>query len=62
MSQTYIAILVMVGGALLPKLGLEIGNDDLTTAVSVIAVIIGAIWAMVRRYLMGGINAAGIRN
>ena len=61
MSQTYIAVIVMVLSQLMPKLGLEIGNDALTTSVSTLLLIGGAVWALVRRHQAGGIDALGVR-
>jgi hypothetical protein len=61
MSQTYIGVIVMLLSVFLPKLGLNIGSDELTTTVSVLATTVGALWAFWGRYRLGGINAAGLR-
>lgn len=61
MSQTYLAVLVMVLSNLLPKLGLSIGSADLTTTLSVLLTIGGALWALIRRYQVGGVTAFGSR-
>ncbi len=61
MSQTYIGILVMLASVFLPKLGVNIGGDQLTAAISVIATIVGGLWAFWGRYRLGGVNAAGLR-
>jgi hypothetical protein len=61
MSQTYIAVIVSVIGSVLPKLGVEIGSEALTTTLSVLVTIGGAIWAMVGRYRAGGITKLGFR-
>lgn len=62
MSQTVISLLIVILSTVLPKLGVTIGNDALTTTISTILVLGAAIWAWVRRYQAGGINAAGLRN
>lgn len=61
MSQTYIGIIVMLLSTLLPKLGIVIGSDQLTTAASVILTLIGGIWAFYGRYRLGGITPVGTR-
>lgn len=60
-SQTYLAVVISVLGAVLPKIGVTLGNDELTTFVSVIITIGGGIWALVRRYQGGGVNVLGLR-
>lgn len=62
MSQTYVGILVsLLGTFVIPRLGVDIGNDALTTTVSVLLTIGGALWALLRRYQAGGVNLAGLR-
>jgi hypothetical protein len=61
MSQTYIAVIVMVLGGVLPKIGVTLGNEELTTVVSSLALIGGAVWALIRRYRQGDVTLAGVR-
>ena len=61
MSQTYIGIIIMLLSVFLPKLGLDIGSADLTTTITVITTVIGALWAFWGRYRLGGVTAAGLR-
>lgn len=61
MSQTYISVVLMVLAQVLPHLGVNLGSDQLTTTVTTVVTIGAALWALVRRYQAGGINAAGIR-
>ncbi len=61
MSQTYLAVLVMVLAQILPKIGVNLGNDALTTTVSVLVTVGGALWALVRRYQAGGVTVFGSR-
>lgn len=60
-SQTYIAVIVMVLAQILPHLGVTIANDSLTTTISTIVTLAGAVWALVRRYKAGGVNVVGLR-
>lgn len=61
MSQTIIAVLVNLGAIILPKLGLEIGSESLTTTITTLVAIGSAIWIYVRRYQAGDIKASGVR-
>ncbi len=61
MSQTYIGIIVMVLSTLLPKLGLNLGSDELTTTATTLLTIAGALWAFWGRYRAGGITLFGMR-
>lgn len=51
----------MVLAQLLPHLGINLGSDELTTTVSTLLTLGGALWALVRRYRVGDINIAGVR-
>lgn len=61
MSQTYVGIIVMLLSTFLPKLGVTIDNDSLTTTISVLLTLAGALWAFWGRYRKGGITVAGMR-
>jgi hypothetical protein len=61
MSQTYLGIIVMLVSVFLPKVGLNIGNDELTATITTLATIAGGLWAFYGRYRLGGVNAAGLR-
>jgi predicted membrane channel-forming protein YqfA (hemolysin III family) len=61
MSQTYISIVVMVLASILPRIGISLGNEELTTFVSVVLTIGAGIWALIRRYQAGGIKVSGVR-
>ena len=60
-SQTYIGILVSLLGSLLPRIGVEIGSEDLTITVSVLVTIAGSIWAFWGRFRKGDISALGVK-
>jgi hypothetical protein len=61
MSTTYVSVIVMVLGAVLPRIGVTLGNEELTTFVSVLATVLGGLWIMYKRYRAGGITVAGVR-
>lgn len=60
-STTYASVVVMVLANVLPKLGITLGNDELTTTVQVLATIGGGLYLLVKRYQQGGISALGLR-
>lgn len=60
-SQTFLAVFVMVLSNVLPKLGVTVGDEALTTTVSVLLTVGAALWALVRRYQAGGVNMVGKR-
>lgn len=60
-STTYTAVLVMALAQVLPKLGISVGTDELTTTASVLATIGGGLWVLYQRYKAGGINILGLR-
>lgn len=61
MSQTYIAQIVIVLALILPKIGVNLGNDELTALAQGAVILGGIVWTLVRRYQVGDITAAGIR-
>ena len=60
-SQTYIAVAVTLFAPLLPKLGLNIGSEELTTTITTLVAFAGAVWALIRRYQAGGIISDTIK-
>lgn len=61
MSQTYLTTLVMILATVLPKLGIMVGSEELTTTIQTIVVIVGGLWVMWRRFQTGDINIFGQR-
>lgn len=61
MSQTYIAMFVLLAAQILPHLGVTIGSDQLTTTITTVASIAAGLWALVRRYQAGGVTLVGSR-
>jgi len=61
MSQTIVALATIIAAQLLPRIGVTLGNDEITTAVSVLVTVIAALYAWVRRYKQGDITLGGVR-
>lgn len=61
MSQTIISLLIVILADVLPKLGVTLGTNDLTTTVQTIVILGAAFWAYVRRYGVGDINLIGVK-
>lgn len=60
-SQTYIGIIVSVLASLLPKLGIEVGSEALTTTISTVLTLLGGLWALKARYSKGDVSLIGVR-
>ena len=54
-------VLVNLAAVVLPRLGLTIGNDALTTTITTLVAIGSAIWIYVRRVQVGDISKLGVR-
>lgn len=61
MSQIYISGLVNLLAALLPALGLNIGDEALTTTIQTLVLVGSALWILIRRLAMGDIGLSGVR-
>jgi hypothetical protein len=61
MSQIYVSAVVAILAQVLPHLGVTIGNEELTGFITTGVTIVAALWAMIRRYQMGGIGVFGGR-
>lgn len=61
MSQTMLAVFISLLAEALPRIGVNLGNDALTTTVQTLLVIGAAIWIWVRRVQTGDVNAFGKR-
>jgi len=60
-STTYIAVMVNILSAVLPKMGLTIGNDALTTTIQTIMALGTGIWILIQRYKKGDVTMSGVR-
>lgn len=61
MSTTILAVVINLLAVLLPKIGVEIGTEALTTTVATIVQVATGLWIWFRRYQAGGVTLAGIR-
>lgn len=61
MSQTYIGLVVSLLGTFLPKVGVVLPNEELTTTVSALVTVIGALWAFWGRWRKGDLTVVGTR-
>lgn len=62
MSQTIISTIIGLLAILLPKIGLEIGSDQLTTTITTIVAIVSFLWIWIRRVTQNNdVNAVGIK-
>lgn len=61
MSQTYIASIVSILAIFLPKFGIVVGSDELTSIIQAGVVLVSGIWIIVRRYQAGGVTPLGMR-
>jgi hypothetical protein len=61
MSTTYIATIVMVIVFIASKFNIAIGNEEATSWIEAIIVIIGAIKILIERFKKGGITPLGFK-
>jgi len=61
MSHTYISVLVIFLVNFLPQLGIQIGDEALTTTIETLVTLGAGLWILVRRYAKGGVTFAGVR-
>ncbi len=60
-STTYAAIIVNILSFILPKMGITIGSDALTTTIQTVAIVGSGIVVMYKRYKQGGVTAMGVK-
>jgi len=61
MSSQYISALVLVLVAVLPKIGLTVGSEELTSWIQAGITLVGGIIIMVKRFKRGDITVLGTR-
>ena len=62
MSTTVIASLASILAVVLPLLGVEVGTEQLTTALQTLLIVGAGVWTWKERVARGGISPLGIRN
>lgn len=60
-STTYIAVIVNVLAQLLPKIGVSVGSDELTTTIQTIIALASGLWILWQRYQRGDVSPLGVR-
>jgi len=60
-STTILAVVIQLLAVGLPKLGIEVGSEALTTTISTIIVVVSGIWIWWRRYQTGDVTPLGVR-
>lgn len=60
-SQTYASVIVLLLAQVLPKLGVVIGTEELTTTVATVVTIVSGLWIAIRRYQAGDVSSFGFR-
>jgi len=60
-SSQYVSAFVIILAAILPKFGLVVGSEELTTWLQAGITLIGGAIIMYKRYKQGGISVLGVR-
>lgn len=58
-SKTYVSAIVAILATLLPRVGVEIGSEELTSLISAIVVVVSGLVIIYRRYMKGDITLVG---
>lgn len=61
MSQTIISLIIGFLAYFLPKWGVVIGNETLTSTAQTIVIIVSGLWIYWRRVQKGDVTLAGVR-
>jgi hypothetical protein len=59
MSQIYVSAVVAILAQLFPYIGVTVGSEELTQAITTFITVMAALWVMIRRIQQGDINAFG---
>lgn len=59
MSQIYLSAFVALLAQVLPRIGVTVGNDELTSFIATGVTIVAALWVMIRRWMKGDIGVFG---
>ena len=61
MSTTIIATICSLLAVLLPSIGVNVGTEELTSAIQTIVVVASGIWVWIERVRRGDVNVIGLR-
>lgn len=60
-SQEYVSAFVVILVAILPKMGVVVGSEELTAWIQAVITVVGGIIIMVRRFKRGDITLGGVK-
>lgn len=60
-STEYTAVIIMLLTQLLPKVGINLDQNAITTTITTLVTLGSGLWLLVKRYQRGGITMAGVR-
>lgn len=60
-STTYIAVIVNILATFLPRFGITVGSEELTSIAQAVVAVVTGVWVIVQRYRKGDVTAAGLR-
>jgi uncharacterized membrane protein len=60
-STTYAAVIVAILAQLLPRFGVQIGTEELTSVITLVVQAAAGAWVLVQRYRRGDITPLGVR-
>jgi drug/metabolite transporter (DMT)-like permease len=62
MSTTIVAVLVQLLALGLPQIGVTVGTDSLTNALTTLLVVVSGVWIWIERVRRGDVSALGRRH
>lgn len=60
-STTYIAVIVNILVTFLPKFGITVGSEELTSIAQAVVAVVTGVWVIVQRYKKGDVTIAGVK-
>lgn len=60
-SSQYLSAIVIILVSVLPKFGVQVGSDELTSWLQAALTVAGGIIIMIKRFKQGGISVLGVR-
>lgn len=61
MSTTIIAVIVNLLAAILPKIGVQVGTEALTSTIQTLVLIVSGLWVWYQRVQKGDVSPLGLR-
>lgn len=58
-STTYIAVIVNILVTFLPKFGITVGSEELTSIAQALVAVVTGVWVIVQRYKKGDVTVYG---